>query len=348
MELEKLFVKSYKRVCINPSEEQISSRLEGINAAKEAYSNAEKIAELLKIYYKLVLSKEKKDEFVECFYSIDRTFDEQNEEEICILAGCVLATILQEDEEISIAYSIKVLDEFFDSPIKELSDMANKAIIEQTKESEPLSKFTLDNLKNGLEKELVEEGSFSSTAPDNIAESLKKIRTNFTKIVNYSNSLREENCKCQEKIQVLSWIVGEWSNLFKKPLFEVKDVEGAMVLGVELADLVDAPGPLSAEAFFCKMITKCEKTVEEITLTDLIDYQTEEIRRTIIEKYGENLIEKNLPILSALNISLTVDEKREWLPAYKKAWKINPDEIKFSVSKWSKLIYFECIISKLI
>lgn len=52
--------------------------------------------------------------------------------------------------------------------------MANKAIIEQTKESEPLSKFTLDNLKNGLEKELVEEGSFSSTAPDNIAESLKK------------------------------------------------------------------------------------------------------------------------------------------------------------------------------
>ena len=275
-------------------------------------------------------------------------FDEQNEEEICILAGCVLATILQEDEEISIAYSIKVLDEFFDSPIKELSDMANKAIIEQTKESEPLSKFTLDNLKNGLEKELVEEGSFSSTAPDNIAESLKKIRTNFTKIVNYSNSLREENCKCQEKIQVLSWIVGEWSNLFKKPLFEVKDVEGAMVLGVELADLVDAPGPLSAEAFLCKMITKCEKTVEEITLTDLIDYQTEEIRRTIIEKYGENLIEKNLPILSALNISLTVDEKREWLPAYKKAWKINPDEIKFSVSKWSKLIYFECIISKLI
>lgn len=82
-----------------------------------------------------------------------------------------------------------------------------------------------------------------------------------------------------------------------------------MVLGVELADLVDAPGPLSAEAFLCKMITKCEKTVEEITLTDLIDYQTEEIRRTIIEKYGENLIEKNLPILSALNISLTVDEK---------------------------------------
>lgn len=348
MELEKLFVKSYKRVCINPSEEQISSRLEGISVAKEAYSNAEKIAELLKIYYKLVVSIEKKDEFVESFYSVDRTFDEKNEEEICILAGCVLAAILQEGEQLSTAYSIKVLDEFYDSPIKELSDMANKVIIEQTKEPEPLSKLTLDKLKNGLEKEVVEEGSFTSTAPDNIAESLKKIRTNFFKIVIYSNLLQKENCRCREKIQVLSWIVGEWSDLLKKPLFEVKDVEGAVVLGVELADLVDAPGPLSAEAFLYKMIAKCEKTVEKITLTDLIDGQTEEIRGTIIEKYREDFIEINLPILSALNISLTVDEKREWLPAYKKAWKINPDEIKFSVSKWSKLIYFECMISKLI
>lgn len=348
MELEKLFINSYKRVCISPSEEQISSRLEGINTAKEAYADDGKIAELIKIYFKLVLSKDKKDEFVEFFYSLDRTFDEQNDEEICVLAGCVLAAILQEYGDLSAAYSIKVLENFFESPIKEISNVANEVIIEQTKESKSLSKFTLDNLKNGLEKEIIEEGSFSSTAPDKMAESLKKIRTNFSKIVDYANSLQKENCKCREQIRVLSWIVGEWSDLLKKPLCDVKDVEGAMVLGVELADLVDAPGPLAAEAFLFRMITKCEKSVEEITLTDLIDNQTEEIRRTIIEKYEEDFIEINLPILSALNISLTVDEKREWLPAYKKAWKINPDDIKFSVSKWAKLIYFECMISKLI
>lgn len=67
MELEKLFVKSYKRVCINPSEEQISSRLEGINAAKEAYSNAEKIAELLKFITSLYYQKRKKMNLLNAF-----------------------------------------------------------------------------------------------------------------------------------------------------------------------------------------------------------------------------------------------------------------------------------------
>lgn len=348
MELEKLFVKNYKRVCVQPSEDQINYRLEGINIAKETYGSVEKMADLIKIYYKLAITKEKKDEFIEFFYSIDKMFDEQNEEEICILAGFVLAYMLQDEEELFIAYSIKVLENFFDGPINELPNMANQTIIEHTKESGQLPQFTLDNLKSGLEKELIEEGSFSEMAPESIVDSLKIIRTNFSKIVNYSNSLQEENRKCREKIQVLSWIVGEWSDLLKKPLSEVKDIDGTLVLGVELANLVDVPGPLSAESLLHKMIVKCDKTIEEITLTDLIDNQTEDIRREIVEKYGNSLLENNLPILSALDISLTVDKKREWLPAYKKAWRINPDEIKFSISKWSNLIYFECMISKLI
>lgn len=348
MELEKLFVKSYKRVCVQPSEDQINYRLEGINAAKETYGSVEKMADLIKIYYKLAITKEKKDEFIDCFYSIDKMFDEQNEEEICILAGFVLAYMLEEEEELFIAYSIKVFENYFDSPINELPNMANRTIIEHTKESGQLTRFTLDNLKNGFEKELIEEDSFSATAPECIVDSLKKIKTNFSKTVNYVNSLQEENRKCREKIQVLSWIVGEWSDLLKKPLSEVKDIDGTLVLGVELAGMVDVPGPLSAEALLHKMIGKCDKTIEEITLTDLIDNQTEEIKREIVEQYGNSLRENNLPILSALNISLTVDQKRDWLPAYKKAWKINPDEIKFSISKWSNLIYFECMVSKLI
>ena len=164
----------------------------------------------------------------------------------------------------------------------------------------------------------------------------------------YVNTLRTENAKCQEKIQVLSWIVGEWSDRFKTSVSQIEDVKGALILGVELADLVETPGPLAAEAFLHRMIVKCKKTVDDISLTELIDCQSEDVRKDIIEKYGRRELVDSFPILSALHVSLTVDEKRAWLPAYKKACGIDPDRFRFPAVKWSKLIYYECMIAKFI
>ena len=57
MELEKLFTKCYKRICLNPTNEQLTSRIEGINVAKKDYDSPEEIVELLKIYYKEFVNK---------------------------------------------------------------------------------------------------------------------------------------------------------------------------------------------------------------------------------------------------------------------------------------------------
>lgn len=348
MELEKLFTKCYKRICLNPTNEQLTSRIEGINVAKKDYDSPEEIVELLKIYYKLFLTDEKRDKFIDCFYSIDQTFDEQNEEEICILAGCVLANMLQGDNGALIAYFIKVLEQFFEGSIEELSNLVNNTIINVTKEQVSNVQFDIENLENDLEDKIAQEGSFTEEAPEIIAESMERILINFNKSINYIKNLQKENIRCQEKIQVLSWIMGESSNLLRKPLSEIKDIEGVLILGMELADLVEAPGPFSAEAFLHKMLTKCEKTVEEITLTDLIDNQTEKVQKLANEKYGNNAVNSILPIFTSFKLSLEVDEKKAWLPAFRKIYRINPDEIKFSIDKWLRLIYFECMIAKMI
>lgn len=348
MELERFFIKYYRRICLSPTREQITSRIEGINAAKEDYDNSDEIVELLKIYYKLSLTQEIKDKFVDYFYSIDPTFDEQNEEEISILAGCVLANMLYGDNGALIAYFIKLLEQLFDGNIEELSDLANKTIINFTKEQEPDVQFCIDNLEDGLEEKIAEEGDFTEEAPKIIAESVDRIRVNFNKMINYIKNLQKENIRCQEKIQVLSWIMGESSNLARKPLTEIKDIEGVLILGMELADLVEAPGPFSSEAFLHKMLAKCEKTVEEITLTDLVDNQTEALQKMANEKYGKNAADNILPIFTAIKLSLDVDEKRAWLSAFRKIYRIDPDEIKFSVDIWLRLVYFECMIAKLI
>lgn len=344
MELEKFVVKCIKKVCVNPSEELINNRLNGITAAQEVYDAPEKIVDLLKIYYRLSIEQEAKEEFIECFYSIDKTFDEQNEEEICILAGCVLANILQNEGDIFVAFSVNVLEEFYDGPINELVGLANRIIIEQTQE-----KSAILNNKDGKGGSLsIDIGEYAPEELDETINWVKEICTRFNGLVDYVNTLRTENAKCQEKIQVLSWIIGEWSDRFKTSVSQIEDVKGALILGVELADLVETPGPLAAEAFLHRMINKCKKTVDEISLTELIDCQSEDVRKEIIEKYGTRGLVNSLPILSALHVSLTVDEKRAWLPAYKKACGIDPDKFSFPAVKWSKLIYYECMTAKFI
>lgn len=93
------------------------------------------------------------------------------------------------------------------------------------------------------------------------------------------------------------------------------------------------------------MLDKCIDDVTEITLTEFIDRQDEKIRSFMVKKYGKDCDNRLLPIISAIKASLSVDEAKLWTPVYKKAWKINPDEIRFDLLTWSELMYRECMIS---
>ena len=88
-----------------------------------------------------------------------------------------------------------------------------------------------------------------------------------------------------------------------------------------------------------------QKSVSEVSLTELIDEQEISIKEKIVEKYGSECESRNLPIIAALKASLTVDGKKNGCLLIKKAWKINPDSLKLSLIKWSMLIYQECLVS---
>lgn len=347
MEFEKVFTKNYKKVCMDITNERIENRIEGINAVIEQFDSYKKIAEIVKLYWGMDCDSEIKEEFVSCFYNVDMTFDEQNAEEISVLAGCTLLKIIQENEDVQLAYSVKILERFYEGKVADLSCIASEVIDMQTRAEKQVSVCQSLSWKKEWESDIIDEnGKVLSTATQAIVELLKAVKTQFTRVNNYTRSLLEINEKCEEKIAVLSWIIGEWSDLLQKPLSEVDDVEGTLVLGVELAELVNIPGPFAAEAFLSKMLAKCKHTAKEISLTELIDKQEEGIRQYVSENYCEEAEEKNLLILSAVKDSLTVDEEKAWVPAYKKRWKINPDTVTFTLRDWSKLIYFECMISK--
>lgn len=51
MEFEKVFIKNYKKVCMDITNERIENRIEGINAVIEQFDSYEKIAEIVKLYW---------------------------------------------------------------------------------------------------------------------------------------------------------------------------------------------------------------------------------------------------------------------------------------------------------
>lgn len=346
MEFEKFFTKNYKKVCLDVKSEQIDSRLDGINEVINWCDSFEKIVSVAKLYFKMQCDEAIIEEFVNCFYSFDKTFDEENAEEIAILAGCTLIKMMQELEWVEVAYLMKILDPFYENEIHEMKNFADELINRKTKEGNTSKQCNVITWEEDWEEDLADKGSDLSTAPEAYIDIFKKINKQLTETIKYSEFLLEKNMRCEQKINILSWIVGEWSNLMNLPICDIQDVAGALIVGVELTDLVDIPGPYAAEAFLCKMLGKCQTTKEKVSLTDFIDSQEEDVRKLVSEKYGDDAVQKCLPILSAINASLTVEEKTAWIPAYKKAWKIRPNEITLSLIEWSKLVYFECLVSK--
>lgn len=346
MEFEKIFTKYYKKVCLDVKSEQIDSRLDGINEVIEWCDSLEKIISVVKLYFKMQCEGTIREEFINCFYTLDKTFDEENSEEIAILAGCTLIKMIQESEYIEIAYLLEILDQFYENEIHEMKSIADELISIKTKVDNEKKECKFIAWNKNWKEELEEKGSDLSTAPEAYTDIFRKIKTQLAETIKYSKFLMEKNMRCEQKIGVLSWIVGEWSDLMKLPICNIEDVVGALIVGVELADLVDMPGVYAAEAFLHKMLGKCQKTKEKVSLTDFVDSQDESVRKLVSEKYGDGAIQKCLPVLSAINASLTVEEKKAWIPAYKKAWKISPDEVNLPLIEWSKLVYFECLVSK--
>ncbi len=350
MSVERLFYKWYKKINISMDDQQTNTRLTGIKNAIESFENPENMSQLLKIYYRLHVDSAMKKRFVDYFANDDMNFDETNEEEIVILAGGTLAYLLEEEHQIYAAFSILILDRFYDAALAELSDMAKNIIEKTALENKNDRESSIGELKTLNSKEIEnvfgDPVKLTEVEADKLISVIKLLNCNIDLL---TDVIQNENKKYQEDVGILSWIVGEWSNILERPLSEVSNVNGAFVIGAELSDLVlRYPGPYPAKALMKKMLDKCineDATISEVTLTEFIDSQDEELRRVIVDKYGKTCRNRNLLVLSAVDTSLSVDGPREWIPVYKKAWKINPDEIKLDLLEWSELIYQECMLN---
>lgn len=344
-ELKRLFYKWYKKIDINQNEERIEKRWSAIQNSLELFESRENITQLLKIYYGLSGDKVFIKKLIDYFISEDPTFEEENKEEIVVLAGSLLAVLLSHKNGIFVAFSILEMSEYYGINSKELHDMAKNIVQSETKEKvyseeiEEIEEIALERVEEGVSETLSEIVEWE----EDVVNVLTKMKKNQDILI---ETLKYENNKNQEKTGILSWIIGEWSNWYEKSLSDIEIEKGAFVIGAELAELTTSPaGPYSATAFIKKMLNKCKAgNRKELALRDFIEMQDAAISQKILEIYGTGKSTSVLPIIDAIEMASLADESGGWISMYRKKWKIDPEKATFDLFKWAELIYRECMI----
>ena len=123
MDLERNFYKWYKKVSFDVPQNQIDMRWQGIKQAEDI-KEIDEIVGLIRIFLKLSCDAGIKEWFIECFSNIDKGFDDNNEEELAVLAGATLAKLLQGEDGIFVAYSLQVLEPYYDFILEDLCILA--------------------------------------------------------------------------------------------------------------------------------------------------------------------------------------------------------------------------------
>lgn len=105
MDLERKFYRWYKKIDLDPEGVQAEKRWQGIQNAVECFQSYEEILQIMRIYFRLPCEIDSKNKFIECFTEIDKGFDEDREEELVVLAGSVLAQIIEENDNAGVVLS---------------------------------------------------------------------------------------------------------------------------------------------------------------------------------------------------------------------------------------------------
>lgn len=344
------FSEWYAIVCPNPNNEQLKNRWESL----QEYCRKEKIdiKKLSTLFFGLRTDQDFINDFAEVFQKVDMTFSKKNNRELSLLAGVTLLQLIESEKyttEIALAINILtiydqevILPEVLDIAAEILRDItANTRELIQENELEELSLIEVDQLK-----QYNTEKGWTPDTIEKLLSLLTKVSNNFNVIyanqVELANSLRIY----KEDSNILSWLVGKWSNDLNKPLTKViKGNEIALILGKELADLIETiPGPYAAKAFLKQMLKLCKVDTSKSSLMDMVDILNREWKSKLLEKYELIGMGGNTPTLLAISKSLDTNEPKVWKPFYEKITNMNPENVQRDTLEWAYQIYLECLL----
>ena len=277
-----MYLQSYKEAGIPFNKERQESRNSGLESFFEKYST-EEIKDVIELFF---LGKGTKDfisGFAEYFQEHDPSFDEDNMDEMRLLAGNVLYDVVleqEEDEDFAIrlwsimyrflgndGFSAVITNEIIKSFYNDSAVIREKINLSAGSSVEHFEGGFFD-IENGS---FIGDGSFSAdtaTSLQNMADKLNEL------IDSHNRSLASTTEICEllhEDTQIIWWIIGGHSDLREKRYQDLEEKEAAYLIGRDLADLISVyPGPVSARQMIGHMVGE-KNRYSKVSIAEFVD-----------------------------------------------------------------------------
>lgn len=350
----------YRTVSIEPTDEMLQNRMQGIEKYCKNGITIYEVFELVRLFFERPVGDEFREGFFNAFYEVDSAFSKKNNLELSVLAGAALVyfignygklddpamlallTVSFNNRKASVPDVLTEIKNTFVNKTSEIRKITKETTLTQS--GVPSNKKLLDSLKNAETTNTWDPAVISSVL-STYFEALTKLLSEVKQSVNCS-MLQQKVYR--EDSQILWWMTGEWSRDLKKPFNQLKVPEACVVAGKELADLVELlPGPYASKAVLHKALSVFpEDDVKNITLATAINQLDKGWRQQVVNIYSAETTKDITPLLASLSESLKVEKSSEWKPAYKKLTGFDADKIKIPALELAYQMYLECLVVK--
>jgi len=320
----------YRAAAIKLEPEELKRRWQIVEALGKKLELIEAL-ELLRIADDLPQKKQSyQEDLTKRAQEIDPTFSARNNQlELSILSGAVLIQLLSDGssllgDQIGLAVVAATCRGFVVAKLPHQSDMGGAAQsylasraheIRLTDESE-FSGKSIEGIDQAV-KTFIESVGWQNNPHQKSFESVINLLKMAFNIQSKQIERLEYELRLQrEETNILWWLLGEHSRDFNCPISELDTGVAAIVMGKELADLINLrPGPRSAQGFLHRMLQKtamymnAEKPTEMVALRDVINAMPRDYRERWMGSLTAGTVIDLCPVHLAAKKSLEVTEK---------------------------------------
>lgn len=280
--MSSILARSYNKARIPLDKERQEARNSGLESFFENFST-EEIEEVIRLFF---LGKGKAEfiaEFANYFQEQDPSFDENNLDELRLLAGIVLYSVVLEREEDenfeirlwSIMYHFLENYGFSSLVTNDLIKAFHNGCAGKREEvnltvgsSVQRFKERFFDKKNGT---IVGDSAYTN----NTATSLQNMTEKLNELIDAHNKTLANTVEVFERLhedtQIIWWIIGGYSDQRDKRYQELEIKEAAYLIGRDLANLISVyPGPFSAKQMIGHMLGE-ENRYKKVSIAEFVD-----------------------------------------------------------------------------
>lgn len=346
----------YREADLQPTHDTLANRWAGVEKVTEKITPGGLI-ELGRLFHGLAESGPTITSLKDALFEADNAFSTKNVLEVRVLAGVCLIEVAEnhsEDNSHIAAYAMvcpalmgRRDGAFVPSIVKRANELLDKASGDLRRHA-PSPATTISKIDEELTKIEAAEAanSFQQGGPP-VRDGLKKLRTGLAAVSSSVTRLARTQSLFREDSDILWWMTGLYSRDLDQPFSQVGLPSAAILLGKELADLIQCqPGPVAAKAVLGRGLEQIGgDSAKKVTMTVAINHLPSEWKERCFGEDGNRDVLSLCPVTSAIRHSVTIE--KSWGSAAQALSGVSATS-KLSGIELAYQMYRECMFRKLV